>query len=193
MLGSARTGLIFTRIQEGAQPGGLTQPQSGQTELGIPYHVPSCWVPVGEAVRRELTRGSGACGAGPIRNNGSVGRAVHVVFSPHLYRCCSCSLLFAVLLNCSYPDTPFSACFFPFSSAPWQGEGWPCGTFVAGGTRNENNSVCFSYYYSHYFIWVGSWTQLCETSTWDGPDWLIDHETTTCPGSKEDQQPPGLH
>jgi len=39
----ARTGLIFTRIQEGAQPGGLTQPQPGQTEPGIPYHVPSCW------------------------------------------------------------------------------------------------------------------------------------------------------
>jgi len=47
VLGSARTGLIFTRIQEGAQPGGLTQPQPGQTEPGIPYHVPSCWVPGG--------------------------------------------------------------------------------------------------------------------------------------------------
>jgi len=47
VLGSARTGLIFTRIQEGAQPGRLTQPQPGQTEPGIPYHVPSCWVPVG--------------------------------------------------------------------------------------------------------------------------------------------------
>ena len=45
VLGLARTGLIFTGIQEGAQPGGLTQP--GQTEQGIPYHVPSCWVPVG--------------------------------------------------------------------------------------------------------------------------------------------------
>jgi len=44
VLGSARTGLIFTRIQEGAQPGGLTPP--GQTEQGIPYHVRSCWVPV---------------------------------------------------------------------------------------------------------------------------------------------------
>ena len=42
VLGLARTGLIFTRIQEGAQPGGLTQP--GQTEQCIPYHVPSCWV-----------------------------------------------------------------------------------------------------------------------------------------------------
>jgi len=49
VLGSARTGLIFTRIQEGAQPGGLTQPQPGQTEQGIPYHVPSCWVPLGGA------------------------------------------------------------------------------------------------------------------------------------------------
>jgi len=27
--------------------GGLTQPQPGQTEPGIPYHVPSCWVRVG--------------------------------------------------------------------------------------------------------------------------------------------------
>jgi len=47
VLGSARTGLIFTRNQEGAQPGGLAQSQSDQTEPGIPYHVPSCWVPVG--------------------------------------------------------------------------------------------------------------------------------------------------
>jgi len=45
VLGSARTGLIFTGIQEGTQPAGLTPP--GQTEQGIPYHVPSCWVPVG--------------------------------------------------------------------------------------------------------------------------------------------------
>jgi len=45
VLGSARTGLIFTGIQEGTQPGGLTPP--GQTEQGMPYHVPSCWVPVG--------------------------------------------------------------------------------------------------------------------------------------------------
>jgi len=47
VLGSARTGLIFTRIQEGAQPGGLTQPQPGQIEPGIPDHVPSYWVPMG--------------------------------------------------------------------------------------------------------------------------------------------------
>jgi len=45
VLGLARTGLIFTRIQEGTQPDGLTQP--GQTELDIPYRVPSCRVLAG--------------------------------------------------------------------------------------------------------------------------------------------------
>jgi len=44
-LGLARTGLIFTRIQEGTQPVGLTQ--AGQTEQGIPYNVPSCRVAAG--------------------------------------------------------------------------------------------------------------------------------------------------
>jgi len=39
--------------------------------------------------------------------------------------------LFAVLLNCPYPDPPVFACFFPFSSAPQHGEGWPRGAFVA--------------------------------------------------------------
>jgi len=38
--------------------------------------------------------------------------------------------LFAVLLNCPYPDPPVSACFFPFCSAPWQGEGWPHGALL---------------------------------------------------------------
>jgi len=46
VLGSARTGLIFTRIQEGTQPRRLTQ--TGQTKQDIPYRGPSCWVPVGE-------------------------------------------------------------------------------------------------------------------------------------------------
>jgi len=31
--------------------------------------------------------------------------------------------LFAVLLNCPYPDPPVSACSFPFSSAPGGGRG----------------------------------------------------------------------
>jgi len=133
-------GLIFTRIQEGAQSGGLAQHQPGQTVSGIPYHVPSCWVPVGRATRRELARGSGVRSTGPVRENSSLGRAVRVVFSPYLYSCCSCSLLFAVLLNFPYPDPPVSACFFPFS-AIWQGEGRLRGAFVAGGSQNLN--TCF--------------------------------------------------
>ena len=82
-------GLIFTKIQEGTQLGGLTQP--GQTEQGIPYHVPLCCVLVGGgARRRELTRGSRSRVA--VRESGSVGCVVCVVFSPYLYRYCYCSL-----------------------------------------------------------------------------------------------------
>jgi len=63
VLGSARTGLILTRSQEGTQQGGLIQP--GQTEQGNPCHVPSCWAPVrGGAGRREGSRSSGARGSG---------------------------------------------------------------------------------------------------------------------------------
>jgi len=43
--------------------------------------------------------------------------------------------LFAVLLNCPYPDPPVSACFFPSSSAPRLGEGRPRGDFVAGRSQ----------------------------------------------------------
>jgi len=47
--------------------------------------------------------------------------------------------LFAVLLNCPYPDPSVSACLFPFSSAPRQGEGWPCGTLVASCSRTRTS------------------------------------------------------
>ena len=89
ILGLARTGLIFTAIQEGTQPGRLTPP--GQTEQGIPYHAPSCWVQVGRAGRRELTRSSGGLSSGVVRESGSVLR-VCFVYSPFLYRCCYGSL-----------------------------------------------------------------------------------------------------
>ena len=104
VLGSARTGLIFTRIQEGAQPGGLTQPQRRQTEPGIPYHVPSCWVPVGGRERHGgNSRGSGGQSGGAVRENGSVLRALFcrfvlcnplfcIVFVPVPFLCCSVKL-----------------------------------------------------------------------------------------------------
>jgi len=44
--------------------------------------------------------------------------------------------LFAVLLNCPYPDPPVSACFFTFSSAPQRGEGQLRGAFVASRIQN---------------------------------------------------------
>jgi len=132
----ARTGLIFTRIQEGAQPGGLTLPQPGQTELGIPYHGTSRWVPGGE------WRGG----------NSLVGRerVAPVLFGRAGLLCSlfcrvfsfSVSLLllfplFAVLLNRLYPNPPVSACFFPFASAPRQGEERLRGAFLADGSRTR--------------------------------------------------------
>jgi len=121
-VGSARTGLIFTRIQEGPQPGGLTQPQPGQTEPGIPYHVLSRWVPVGEATRRELTRSSAACGAGPIRENTSVGSCGLFCVFPLSISLLLLFPLFAVLLNCPYPNPPVF-CLFSFHSPLHRGGG----------------------------------------------------------------------
>jgi len=104
VLGLARTGLIFTGLQEGAQPGGLTPP--GQTEPGIPYHVPPCWVPVGGSrLAGTLSR------LGRARRCGPAGR-----LSGMCGLCCVFSLsvsllllfpLFVVLLNCPYPTHQF--------------------------------------------------------------------------------------
>jgi len=115
---------------------GLTPP--GKTEPHIPYHVTSRWVPVGE--QRGGTSLAAWWGAAPVlfgRAPVWVVRFV-VVFSPYLYCCCSCFPLFAVLLNCPYPDPPVSACFFSFSSARRRGEGRLRGPFVAGGSRNQD-------------------------------------------------------
>ena len=80
--------------------------------------------------------------AAAVVENGSVVRSV---------LCCVFPLsvlllfpLFAVLLNCPYPDPPVSACFFPFSSAPQWGEGWPRGTFVAGRSQTMTTYIFLS-------------------------------------------------
>ena len=114
--------------------GWVTQPQPGQTEPGIPYHVPSCWVPVG-GIHSRL----GSAGAGPVQESGSLGRAVCCcVFSLSV----SLLLLFplfccSVKLALSRPSG-FLPVSFPFSSAPRWGEGRPRGAFVAGCSRNKN-------------------------------------------------------
>jgi len=130
ILGSDRTGLVFTRSQEGTQPGGLTQ--ADQTEQGILYQVPSCFVPVeGELGGRNSLAAREHTAAAAVGERGSVrSYCLCCVFS------LSVSLLllfplFTVLLNCPYPDPPVFSCFFPFSSAPQQGERRPCGVFIA--------------------------------------------------------------
>jgi len=121
VLGLARTGLIFTRIQEGAQLGGLTPP--GQTEQGIPYHVPSCWVLVGGSWGQELTGGSGA--RAPVQSGRTVlwvmlfvlcFLLIWIVVVTVPFVCCSVKLPLP-------PPTSFFPCFFPFSSAPQRGWG----------------------------------------------------------------------
>jgi len=109
-------------------PGGLTPP--GQTEQGIPYHVPSCWVRVGGRGRRELTHGSGAWAL--VRS----GRAALWVVRFVLCFLLICIVVVTVPFVCCSVKLPLSrptsfACFFPFSSAPRRGEGRPRGTFVA--------------------------------------------------------------
>jgi len=100
VLDSARTGLIFTRSQEGTQLGELTQ--TGQTELGIRYHELPCWVPVG-----ELDRGKSVAAWERVGHRAV--RAALCILLFVLYILLSILLLllfvsFAVLLNCPYPD-----------------------------------------------------------------------------------------
>ena len=91
-------------------------------------------------VRRELTRGSGVGGGGcGGRLSGLCGLCWVFSLSVSLL---FLSPLFAVLLNCPYLDPPVSACFFPFSSAPRQGEGRPRGVFVAGCSQTRTLIWC---------------------------------------------------
>jgi len=103
--------------------------------------VPSRWVLV-EGGRRSGDSLAAWGGAAPILFGRAAVWVVRfvVVFSPYLYHCLLLFPLFAVLLNCPYPDPPVSASFFPFSSARRWGEGRPRGAFFAGGSRNQDNN-----------------------------------------------------
>ena len=115
----ARTGLIFTRIQEGTQTR-TTDPLSRTgPALRAPEH---SRLGSSRRWRKVVAVDESGC----VRSC-----CLFCVYSLSV----SLLLLFplsAVLLNCPYPDPPVSACFFPFSSAPQQGEGGPRGPFVAG-------------------------------------------------------------
>ena len=89
----------------------------------------------GGPARRELSCGSGACG----------GRweLLSAFWCFVLFILLICIIvvtvpLFAVLLNCPYPDPPVSACFFPFFSAPQRGERRPHGAICCRPQLNYN-------------------------------------------------------
>ena len=132
VLGLARTGLIFTRSQEGTQPDRPTQ--TGQTEQGIRYHVPPCWVPGGGAGWGEGSYGSGACGA-----PGGESCSVHFTVLFCIFFLSVLLLLlfisFAVLLNWPYPN-PWVFALFSSHSPPHpsggSGDRATAWTFVAG-------------------------------------------------------------
>jgi len=109
VLGLARTGLIFTGLQEGAQPGGGGDPTwPNRARYSILCDV---MLGFGEGGGVAGTRGcSGACSTSPVRESRSVVR-VCVVFSSLFVLLLLLFPLFAVLLNCPYPD-PLVFCLF---------------------------------------------------------------------------------
>ena len=130
VLGSSRTGLIFTGIQERGTAGRADPTWPNRAGYSI-----SCAVMLGSG-GGELGSGNSLaareCAAAVVGESGSLCCAVCFVHSPYLYRWFP---LFAVLLNRPYPEPPVSACFFPFSSSPWRGEGRPRGAFVSGRSQ----------------------------------------------------------
>ena len=135
--GSARTGLIFTGLQEGARGVGADPTWPNRARYSIP-----CALILGSGGGGQRGGNSLAAwrGTAPVLFGRAAVWVVRfvVVFSPYLYRCCSCFPLFAVLLNCPYPDPPVSAFFFPFSSTRRRGRGGRVAFLFAGGSRNRN-------------------------------------------------------
>ena len=134
VLGSARTGLIFPGIQDRAQPRGLTPP--GQTEKGIPYHVPSCWVPVGGSWGWEPTRGSGA--RVPVRS----GRAALWIVRFVSYFLLICIVVVPVPFVCCSVKLPLSqptCLFLPILLHTAAGGGAATWCFCCWPQPNRNN------------------------------------------------------
>jgi len=68
--------------------------------------------------------------------------------------------LFAVLLNCPYPDPPVSASFFSFSSACRRGEGRPRGAFVTDRHHRGGAAAwrfCCRPHQTNTLIWRPAW------------------------------------
>jgi len=89
VLCSARTGLIFTGIQERGTAGRADPTWPNRAGYFIPCAV---MLGFGGGERGDGNSLAAWERAAAVREGGSVGCAVCVVFSPYLYRCCSCSL-----------------------------------------------------------------------------------------------------
>jgi len=142
VLGSARPGLIFTRIQEEAQPGGLTQPHLAKQSRVFHTMCRHAGFQWRGAARRELTRGSGACGAGPVRENGSVGSCGLFCVFPLSVSLLLLFPLFAVLLNCPYPDPPVFCLFLSILLRTPAGGGAAAWPFCCRGEPKLKQPAC---------------------------------------------------
>jgi len=73
-----------------------------------------------------------------VRESGSLGCAVCVVFSPHLYRCCSCSLCLLFCYTARTPTRQFLPLSFRSSLHPGGGRGGRV-ALVLRAQPNQNN------------------------------------------------------
>jgi len=130
-----RPGFGQDRVNFHQEPGGNTAGRAGPTWPNREEYFVSCAVMLGSGWG-ELGDAKALAARERVAVVGSESGSLH---SAVLFCVFSLSVLllllfplFAVLLNCPYPDPQVSACFFPFSSSPQWGEGRPCGPFVAG-------------------------------------------------------------
>jgi len=124
VLGLARTGLIFTRIQEGAQLGGLTQTQPGQSRVfhTVCHRAGFQWGGGGTAGTHSRL---GSAGASPVQENSSVLRTLFCGFV--LCNPLFCIVVVPVPFVCYSVKLPLSRptgfCLFSFHSPPHPGRG----------------------------------------------------------------------
>ena len=102
---------------------------------------------VGGAARRELARGSGACGAGAVRESGSVFLScfllICIVVVPVPSVCCSVKLPLS-------PPTGF--CLFSFHSPPHRGGGRGGRVALLLPAAAENQDRCKLAVVCHFYI-----------------------------------------
>ena len=106
-------GQVFTRSQEGTQTGRLTR--TSQTKQGIRYHVPSCWVPVGELARGKAVVAREHTGHWMVRVSLCISLLVLYILLISIVLVTVCFVCCSVKLPFSQPKG-FCLFFFPFSS-----------------------------------------------------------------------------